>query len=92
MKPYKILNDEWIELTEGPYEGIVYKYGRVELIDEDDHMRVKFEYQLDDGSKMDNQFVQYIGPILIDLIEEKSIGHSLIFTGGTDENRTKDPD
>ena len=86
MRPYKVINEEWIELTEGPYEGIVYKYGRVQLVEEDDQMRVRFEYETDDGTRMDNNFVQYIGPILVDLIEEGLMKNSIVYTGGVDEN------
>ena len=86
MKPYKVVNDTWIELTEGPYEGIIYKYGRVELIEEDDLLRVKFEYELPDGKRMDDEFIQYIGPILTEMIEEGVIKNSITYTGGTDEN------
>jgi len=84
MKPYKVVNDTWIELTEGPYEGIIYKYGRVELIEEDDRLRIKFEYQLPDGRTLDDEFVQYIGPILTEMIEEGVIKNNITYTGGTD--------
>ena len=92
MKNYKKIDDQWIELTEGPYEGIVYRYGRVQLIEEDDQLRVRFEYELDDGSRLDSNFIQYIGPILTELIEEGLLKNNIVYTGGTDENRTKDPD
>lgn len=86
LKTYKVVNDTWIELTEGPYEGIIYKYGRVELIEEDDLLRVRFEYELPDGRRMDDKFIQHIGPILTEMIEEGVIKNSITYTGGTDEN------
>lgn len=92
MKNYKKIDDEWIELIEGPYQGIVYRYGRVQLIEEDDQLRVRFEYELDDGGRLDSNFIQYIGPILTELIEEGLLKNNIVYTGGTDENRTKDPD
>ena len=85
MKQYEIIDDEWVKLTEGPYTGIVYKYGRVELLEEDYHLRVRFEYELHDGTKLDNNFVQYIGPILTELIESGVIKNSIVYTGGVDE-------
>lgn len=90
MKPYKVVNDQWIELTEGPYEGIIYKYGRVQLIEEDESLRVRFEYQLADGTRLDDKFVQYIGPILSEMIEEGLLKNSIVYTGGVelDENRS----
>jgi len=90
MKQYQIVDEEWIKLTDGPYAGIVYKYGRVQLIEEDDSLRVRFEYELEDGSKLDSNFVQHIGPILTELIEHGLIKNSLVYTGGIDENRTED--
>jgi len=86
MKNYKIVNDTWVELLEGPYAGVVYKYGKVQLIEDGEHLRIKFEYNLPDGSKLDNAFVQYIGPILSEMIEEGVLNNSLVFTGGVDEN------
>jgi hypothetical protein len=82
-KPYRVIDDTWIKLLEGPYAGIMYKYGRVNLIEEGDHLRVQFEYDLDDGSRMDSDFVQYIGPILTELIDEGLLKNSLVYTGGT---------
>lgn len=84
MKPYEVIRDEWIKLIEGPYAGIMYRYGRVNMIEEGDQLRLKFEYELDTGQRMDEKFVQYIGPILVDLIEEGVLLNSITYTGGTD--------
>lgn len=84
MKPYTVENDQWIHLTEGPYAGIVYKYGRVQLVEDGDQLRIKFEYELDDGSKLDDNFIQYIGPILGEMIEEGLMKNSIVYTGGID--------
>jgi len=83
MKPYEIIDDQWIKLTEGPYQGIVYRYGRVNLIEEDNVLRIQFEYYLHDGTKLDTEFVQHIGPILTELIEEGVMKNSIVYTGGT---------
>lgn len=64
----------------------MYRYGRVNLIEEDDSLRIKFEYELDTGGQLDNEFVQYIGPILSELIEEGVLKNSIVYTGGVDEN------
>lgn len=82
---YKVINDTWVELLEGPYEGIIYKYGRVELVEDGDSLRVRFEYELADGKRLDNNFVQYIGPILTELIEQGVLNNSITYTGGVDE-------
>lgn len=83
---YQIVDDQWIKLLEGPYKGTIYKYGRVELIEEDDTLRIKFEYQTQDGSTKDREFVQFIGPILSELIDKGIMNNSLIFVGGRDED------
>ena len=84
LKPYKVINDMWIELTEGPYEGIVYKYGRVNLIEEDDRLRIEFEYERLDKQPHTHEFTQYIGQILTELIEEGVMKNSIVYTGGID--------
>lgn len=83
-KPYQIVDDQWIRLTDGPYEGTVYKYGRVQLIEEQDQLRLKFEYELNDGTRLDEDFVQHIGPILVELIVEGVLKNNIVYTGGTD--------
>lgn len=84
IKNYKVINDNWIELLDGPYEGILYKYGRVQLVEEDDTLRIKFEYETADGQRLDNAFIQYIGPILSELIEEGVMNNNITYTGGID--------
>lgn len=85
-KPYVVIDDQWIKLIDGPYAGIMYRYGRVNLIEEDDRLRVKFEYELDTGARMDEAFEQYIGPILTELIEQGVLTNSITYTGGIDAN------
>lgn len=85
---YKIINDQWIEITSGKYEGVVYKYGKVQLIEEGDQLRIKFDYHLP-GEKTvpdDQQFIDIIGPILTELIEQGIAKNSIVYTGGVDEN------
>jgi hypothetical protein len=83
-KPYQLVDDQWVKLIDGPYSGIMYKYGRVNLVEEGEHLRIQFEYELDTGERLDSNFVQYIGPILVDLIEEGIINNNIVYTGGTD--------
>lgn len=91
LKPYEIIDYQWVQLNEGPYAGIVYRYGRVQLIEEDDVLRIQFEYETKDGARRDSEFGQYIGPILTELIEQGVLTNSIVYTGGIDENRDKDP-
>jgi hypothetical protein len=85
-----------IKLTEEPFAGIMYTYGKVNL-DEDEAtstVTIKFEYEvLDYADKQMTDmkpFEAYIGKILEELIHEGIRDNSITYTGGIDENRTKD--
>jgi hypothetical protein len=87
MKPYKIINNEMVALVEGPFAGIEYQYSRVQLLEEKDALRLKYEYTIIDGEPSDiKAFEQYIGGILHEMIEEKLTDNSIVYTGGVDEN------
>ena len=70
-----------IKLTEGQYEGIIYKYGKVGIppkVKEDDEGRLPltFDYTVVKNPKdldiLDNQeFINYIGDILVELLDEQ---------------------
>lgn len=87
QKSYKIVNDEVIQLLEGPYTGITYQYGKVllEPDEEKDELRLKFEYTIHDGQPSDvNDFQQYIGAILHEILEEQLARNQIVYTGGVD--------
>lgn len=87
---YKVVNDQWVELLSGEFEGIVYKYGRVTLKEENDALRIQFEYMLPGGRKIpperEKGFVNHVGPILAELIELGVMKNNIVYTGGIDEN------
>lgn len=99
--PYVVLENKHngmqaIKLTEEPFSGIMYVYGKVKL-DEDDQnsiIHLNFEYEILDyaNKQMSDMkpFEAYIGKILEQLIHEGIRDNSLVYTGGIDENRTKD--
>ena len=66
-----------IKLTEGKYKNIIYKYGNVGFKPKEDseEMSVIFDYNVlrnPSGIDYDNEeFTNYIGDILIDLVEEQ---------------------
>jgi hypothetical protein len=85
-----------LKLTEGAFEGIIYTYGKV-TFDEDevnDKVYIKFEYDILDqaGKGLTDKapFEKYIGDILTEMIHRGVADNSLVYTGGVDENRTKD--
>ena len=98
MNNYELLDEEWngnqlIKLTEHPYSGIIYTYGAVQLLEEDDLLRIKFQFDIHQNPNIDfdkDVFRNYIGDILVDLIEKNLVNNSIVYTGGVDENRTKD--
>ena len=70
-----------IKLTEGKFKDVIYHYGRVAFAPEseklpDGKLPMKFDYTVDknphDKDLLDNQeFIDYIGDILIELLDEK---------------------
>ena len=100
-KPYTVVESKYtgldaIKLTEHPFDGIIYTYGKVEFEENEsaDSLHIKFEYEiLDNAGKFftDKQpFEKYIGKILEELLHEGIANNDLTYTGGVDENRTKD--
>ena len=68
-----------IKLTEGKFKDVIYHYGKVSFASEenaDGKLPMKFDYTIDknpnDIDLLDNQeFIDYIGDILIELLEQK---------------------
>ena len=95
---FELLDEDYngkqlIKLTSKEYSGIIYTYGRVNLIEEDDLLRIQFEYDVHENpiGELDKQeFMNHIGQILTELINAQLLKNEMIYTGGTDENRTTD--
>ena len=70
-----------IKLTEGKFKDVIYHYGKVGFAPEkealpDGRLPMMFDYTVDKNPKdldlLDNkEFIDYIGDILLELIEEK---------------------
>ena len=68
-----------IKLTEGKFKDVIYHYGKVSFAHEenaDGKLPMKFDYTIDknpnDMDLLDNQeFIDYIGDILLELLEQK---------------------
>jgi len=69
-----------IKLTEGKFKDVIYHYGRVAFAPESEMKKgklpMKFDYTVDSNPRnlllLDNkQFIDYIGDILLELLEEK---------------------
>ena len=60
----------------GFYQGVVYRYGKVTPIEEDDKLRLKFDWQILDSNGLDkkyfnDEFFDLIGDILYDIMDEQ---------------------
>ena len=76
-----------IQLTAGPYEGIDYTYGRVQLVEEGDQLRLTFDLRVlndVDCLEQDHEFIQYVGDILETMIREGIMKNDIVFSGGTE--------
>ena len=98
IKQYELLDEDHIgnqliKLTSNEYSGIIYTYGRVRLLEEDDQLRIQFEFDIQEnpvGFVDREKFKNHIGDILVELLEENLLKNNLVYTGGIDENRTTD--
>lgn len=95
---FELLDEDYngkqlIKLTSNEYSGIIYTYGKVNLIEEDDLLRIQFEYDIHEnpvGELNKQAFMDHIGRILTELINEQILKNQVVYTGGIDENRTAD--
>ena len=98
IKNYEVLDSatpdgfRYVKLTSGVHEGIIYSYGRVNLIEEDDALRLAFDYNIVDYAEREikDTFTNEIGDILQDILIEQLAKNEVVCNGGVDENRTKD--
>ena len=68
-----------VKLTEGKFKDVIYHYGKVGFAKEENSegkLPMKFDYNIikkpNDVDTLDNQeFIDYIGDILIELLEQK---------------------
>jgi hypothetical protein len=82
-----------LKLTEEPFAGIIYTYGKVSF-EEGDALKINFDYSVVDYADKvitdAKPFEKYIGDILVELIHRGIEKNNLTYTGGIDENRNKD--
>jgi len=98
IKNYIILEDstnqgyQYVKLTSGVHEGIIYSYGGVNLIEEGETLRLKFDYDIHDHAEKEihESFINEIGDVLQDIMLEQLSKNEVVYKGGVDENRTKD--
>lgn len=90
---------EAIKLLEDPYSGIIFTYGKVSFDEDDanDTLKIKFDYDIlhDPNNErkgfVKEEFEQYIGDLLQELLHQELAKNNVTYTGGIDdENRTGD--
>lgn len=76
-----------LSFTDGSYAGIIFSYGRVQLIEQGDTLCIKFEYEVYNRPKdLDEAgFKHCIFEHLEELLLLGLIDNSLVYAGGTDQ-------
>ena len=78
------------KIEEGNYKGVIYTYGKVSPIEEEEKLRLKFEYNVhekpDKVNTDSDDFINVIGDILAIEVEKDTNGNS----GKNREDDTKE--
>ena len=76
------------KIEEGEFEGVMYTYGKVTPIEENEKLRLKFEYNVHENPNKCNteggDFINILGDILAIEVEKENDGNS----GKNRENNT----
>lgn len=84
-----------IKFTNTEFNDIILTIGGIEFIENDDDANMKFDYDIHEGVVPDDKLDEFrtlMGDFIIQAIEEGIKNNDLVYTGGTDENRTNDPE
>lgn len=84
-----------IKFTNTEFNDIILTIGGIEFIEGDDEANMKFDYDIHEGVVPDgklDEFRTLMGDFIIQAIEDGIKNNDLVYTGGTDENRTNDPE
>ena len=83
----------YIRLLDGAYEGVVYKYGKVNLLEKDGLLHLQFDYDVIESPhinakklKKDTHFKQYLGDFLIETISG-NIDQEILDETGTNDSQ-----
>jgi len=99
MFPHRVLESKYdgihaIEFTDGPFKGIIFSYGKVEFPETDDNddgtAKLSFDYDVQGGLEEydKEEFEQYLGDFLVQLIMYGLKNNDIAYTGGIDDNNT----
>lgn len=84
-----------IKLIDSEFSGIVFTLDEVTFSEDDekDECTMSYHYDIIENPLEvfdEDEFKQYIGDLLIELIQDQLEKNELIYTGGIDDNRTDD--
>lgn len=93
---YEILDEQnsgvnYIRLLEGPYKDMVFSFGKIsfsEIEDNDSDIEMHFDYDIKDSSGVEyvtEEFEQYIGNMLKEILIYQISQNEAVYTGGVDE-------
>lgn len=75
-----------IRLTDGPYAGIEYSYGKVAFEERGDEMALVFDYDIQSNHSLippvAEHFGQVIGEVLTAILQEQSEASEVVYGGG----------
>jgi len=85
-----IVNEEGffaIQINEGPYKGVIFHLGKVQLYEEEGEAKLQFHYDIVKGEVEPNDpdMEKYIGDILLEIIDDGLKNNTLVYAGGVDE-------
>ena len=63
-----------IKIVDGNYEGLVYQYGSIQFLEEDENVRCNFTYNILDnphGYDETQDLVDQLGEILVDVLNDE---------------------
>jgi len=84
-----------LRIIDGPYRDVIYTYGKVQVVEdkENDTARLKFDFKLDEvpehinkeNLEIDGTFKNFMGDILVELLEEKRLHNDELTNGNTEK-------
>ena len=63
-----------IRITEGKYEGVVYRYGKINFSEDGEHVRCNFNYDILENPNSiteDQEFINFLGEIVVEVLDEE---------------------
>ena len=78
-----------IELLEHKFSGIQFKYGKVQFLEQEDNLTLKYHYDIIESKIEDSdkaEFEHLIGDVLMQMLSDGVKNNDLVYSGGTDAN------